>query len=978
MTFSYAALVVGTGGNQCNGGGNGNINIPNVVNVTANFNNSVVTASNTVTIRVNQRNANDCSFIPSSQTFDEAISRGHLAAVGTSAYFMAQNITVNGTWVLTNSYVFAPGSTITMKAGAQIVVAPFANLVLNNTVVEGCQCMWHRILVAKQGQLTIRNNSRISDAQYAVEMESSSANLVNISNTTFANNFVGLYMPANPNAQTSPLSSGTFVNNIFRSASLIRPFLNLVPMPLDGGSTVSPIQNTKGLAGLYFADVSLFTNNRPNTFRDLTAGMVFFRVNNIRVDSVQFRDILTTTNYSSSIAFQGTAIRSQGNFSSANTYALNLGGTAASRTNSNTFRNCNNGIVAIATNLSANNQLMRDIIEYGIRTRLNNRCQINVSNNDIQAATYGVHMNFMNALNVNVGNNRIELNTGNLPSPTAGIYYADNQLQVGLNISSNTVTCASTNAQMGIYVQGNQKGNVVNNIINLNGAGNPLLFSSRAAVVGQNSSILMTCNRVNPNASPLNDNRTVSSVISFLSSNNAATFANNIVCNTMDNTYTGIQVEGAGNTSLRGNYIKNHMNGLWYTSTAVNTPNQNFAGNLFISNNLPLGGVEGRKDAPSSVGNFTYNFASPNGVDLFPNPFISTNPNWFTNSPLGGDFDCNTVNFCTPLLQRIANPNINNMDMSIANNTYTPISNWDLHTNKRGLYRKLRQDVSISQTMPIMQQFESTEQNTAVGKFDLVQIETETALTLSAADSAQSADCQNQIQVLSDSIRWVDSLYAADTARLYALQNQLAALIQQCDSVAQIVKIAQNNLLDNTALATNATVNPVLDHETAEKLVNEIYLNTLAKGIAEFDATQTQTLQLISAQCPDIVGMSVYQARAMYGVVANVDMLSKAGCYNTNNMETQLTTVTEKMVEANSVVLYPNPTNSAINLHLFGFENIETQISIINMLGEQVAEVQNNTQSIIQVNVHHLPAGTYICQIKGNNEVVLKKFIITK
>ena len=50
-------------------------------------------------------------------------------------------------------------------------------------------------------------------------------------------------------------------------------------------------------------------------------------------------------------------------------------------------------------------------------------------------------------------------------------------------------------------------------------------------------------------------------------------------------------------------------------------------------------------------------------------------------------------------------------------------------------------------------------------------------------------------------------------------------------------------LFSNTAAATNAAVNPVLDIETAEKLVNEIYFKTLAQGLDYFNDSQIQNLQ---------------------------------------------------------------------------------------------------------------------------------------
>jgi Secretion system C-terminal sorting domain len=982
FVLNYSAQVVGTNvGNPCNG----NVVIPNTATAITVLNNSVVSVSSTVSIRVNKANTNSCDAPNITLSFNDAIGLGLLASSTSPAYNTAQNIVVNGTWILNGSYSFATGSRITMKAGAQIVVSPGSFLELNNTTVEGCNdCMWYRILVAKQGQLNVRN-SIIKDAQYAVQMENSSTNLVNISNTTFNNNFIGLYMAAAGGAlsQISPLNSTSFANNTFVSNNLKRPFQPINATPLLSNSQL-PVSNSKGMSAVYFSDVNTFVMGGvgiTNTFRDLMSGIVLIRVPQVSIDGASFRNMQPESNYNTTIDWQGTALYTQGNFFSANLYSLKAGLLSPNR-----LTNCNNGIVGRSLNLDIRNNQMRGITQTGIRARLNTNCQISMTNNSITAAAFGIDMQFMSANNTFIANNNIEINSPILSGTTAGIFYADNSRELPLNITNNTITCSSIYSQVGIHVQGNRKGSISSNYINLNGVGNPNLFSYRVGVAALNTTLTMRCNRVNPVSSALNDNRIIAGTTSFLA--NGSQNSNDISCNTMDNTYSGILIEGGGQAQIRGNYIKNHMNGLWYANTATGVGQQSNAGNLFISNNLPVGAYEGRNDMSAALLPLTiirYDSTAANVADLLANPtIVSTNINflWFqSNSGLVSEYSCNAIPICTPLLQRVANPNINNVDMLVASGTYTAISNWDLHSNKRGLYKKIKQDASISQTMPIMQQFENTEQNSPVGMFDLVTKQTENAITLSFLDSLQVATCQQQIQQIADSIHWADSLVALGQnyqVMLDSLNSRMANLLERCNLQMNILQNTQNSTINNTALVTNAAINSQLDHETAEKIVNEIYLNTLAKGLSEFDVNQIQLLQLVSAQCPDVAGIVVYQARAMYKLVAQVDILDKSTCFNNaNNLELQ--TSSEQLANTNGVLLYPNPAHTEINLQLIKPLAINAKITIYNSLGQlmQTQIVSNETNKLL-INVQHLPNGLYTLQVSSEINPIVKSFVIIR
>ena len=363
----------------------------------------------------------------------------------------------------------------------------------------------------------------------------------------------------------------------------------------------------------------------------------------------------------------------------------------------------------------------------------------------------------------------------------------------------------------------------------------------------------------------------------------------------------------------------------------------------------------------------------------------SLNILWFEPNTVPTEYDCNDyagggINpTCGRTINRLFAPitNLNNADIAIANGSYTALNSSDMHLNKRNLYKRLRQDPSLSQNMPVMQQFETTEATTPVGQLDLVKTQTETAMQLSSADSVALANCQMQIQLLTDSVRLIDSI-GNDTAYLHALQNQLATLVQLCDSTAHTIQNAKHALLDNTAAATNAAINAAIDVETAEKLVNSIYFNTLAKNINFFDANQLASLQIVSAACPDDLGNVVYQARAMYALVADVDMLSKAGCANSNNMEAMPSNIENDNISSD-VILYPNPAKDKLILQQSKAFLAGTEVQIYNSLGQLMqSQVITNESQIIELNVSTLANGSYFVRINGGETVTSKLFIISK
>lgn len=81
-----------------------------------------------------------------------------------------------------------------------------------------------------------------------------------------------------------------------------------------------------------------------------------------------------------------------------------------------------------------------------------------------------------------------------------------------------------------------------------------------------------------------------------------------------------------------------------------------------------------------------------------------------------------------------------------------------------------------------------------------------------------------------------------------------------------------------------------------------------------------------------------------------------------------------------SIKIYPNPTNSILNINYTAFQSSEIKIQIVNVLGKiiltQNMDNLGQGDNIISVDISNLNYGTYFCNIIIDNQSVIKKFII--
>ena len=138
-----------------------------------------------------------------------------------------------------------------------------------------------------------------------------------------------------------------------------------------------------------------------------------------------------------------------------------------------------------------------------------------------------------------------------------------------------------------------------------------------------------------------------------------------------------------------------------------------------------------------------------------------------------------------------------------------------------------------------------------------------------------------------------------------------------------------------TAAANLLTLNAALmgsaSYQVNEKLVNQIFLQTIAIGSLEFSETQIALLEGIAALCPLSDGEAVLRSRTMLqlvqGMPADYDDLSICGVEERSEKNNPV---------AQSVRIYPNPANDALSIDYRGIRDFSGEFLMFNAQGQSV------------------------------------------
>ena len=311
---------------------------------------------------------------------------------------------------------------------------------------------------------------------------------------------------------------------------------------------------------------------------------------------------------------------------------------------------------------------------------------------------------------------------------------------------------------------------------------------------------------------------------------------------------------------------------------------------------------------------------------------------------------------------------------------------FDEELNKLGdqaLYEKLSENPDLLNGQPTAISFKTSKDGTVIDNLYSIK---EASTTLSAQEVLKNQLTANQAAIdgVWQQLAINDSLYAlpnADTNLLdiqrLALKTQLSTLFSQKENLLSLVN---NERLDaaNELLSQNNLIVAANELQVAnEKITNDIYFDTYARGNYHLNSNQLALIQSIANQCPIVGGRAVYAARSLYETIEPTMYDDNAICQavgisqktNVQNAETN-----------NSFIIMPNPASKTISLQFNGFNDSSSEVLVYNAIGQVVSHINipANAQ-IITADVSNLSSGMYWCQLVANAQTMsVQKLVIVK
>ena len=177
-----------------------------------------------------------------------------------------------------------------------------------------------------------------------------------------------------------------------------------------------------------------------------------------------------------------------------------------------------------------------------------------------------------------------------------------------------------------------------------------------------------------------------------------------------------------------------------------------------------------------------------------------------------------------------------------------------------------------------------------------------------------------------------------------------------------------------TVATQNNNITDSLLLETNKKTVNDIFLNTVAKGIIEFDAQEMSDLQSIAFQCPLTGGSAVYEARSLLTLEMDTVYDDNLLCAGAQGMRRNDNLTTANDYEG--FHLYPNPAQDRVTL-LMPSDILNGKMVLMNAQGAVVKELRLKEKSHSAIiNTNHLVEGIYLLNVFDNNRKVYSEKLV--
>lgn len=430
--------------------------------------------------------------------------------------------------------------------------------------------------------------------------------------------------------------------------------------------------------------------------------------------------------------------------------------------------------------------------------------------------------------------------------------------------------------------------------------------------------------------------------------------------------------------AIRFNTMYRNAYSLSYDANATTGP-QNFVGtdgngNIWLQQSAGFIGARHAGTAP--IVNFSPFLVPPYSLNdpKSQRPFeFKLNPGVFPDDWFDVSGEPNEAQ--DPCVDNVAlndNPRITDLDRKIAGgqfilDTTTPDGYYWLY--KDYLYRKSLDNPAIADTISVIQNFITANQNQAIGKLYGVKQGIKNLYALSS-DAQQNIDnLSNTIHLRLIDISIIDSILLDSTLGAEQKEQWIGTRYNKSlefehlqDSLNTILLFAYQGtaqsaaalLLQNNAISSNITA------EENQQFVNKIFIEKIILKDT-ISTSELDQLFKIAERCPTFGGWAVYEARSLYTWFTGQEV-EETPCVPENDERS-----TPFLNAASSAItMFPNP--AAQTLFIQSAQNEQGHEFILTNLLGQIVLTRSLYGNQTEISISHLKPGVYFAQLFSDGQ----------
>lgn len=454
-------------------------------------------------------------------------------------------------------------------------------------------------------------------------------------------------------------------------------------------------------------------------------------------------------------------------------------------------------------------------------------------------------------------------------------------------------------------------------------------------------------------------------------------------------------------SDIRGNWMDDASDCGYYLATNAVTGKQILNGNIWIDPDAGASHFPTGRAAVNSNGVITSTevevdpnlpLAFGSNYYWYPNYNNSGNPGnttpgqgfWFYDNSSIFTYECGSLCWVQgPHDERLTVDSLVAADSTLTSE-YIPESKKIM---QQDLFEKLRADATLLNSSLLFQQFYTSKLNTNTNLFAEAKEDINVAIKQQLLLGTLNA-LMLEVQDRTESISYNDSIlnYGTLTVQeITMLENADSVLRAELDSLMNLAIVTKHDLQDNLVVATNdiyGNVSAISDNDLIEynhRIVYEVYLNTVARGIFVFTPQQESDLLSIAIQCPDVGGEAVIDARIIYDRVnPEMDYDDNATCTPYGYFRTSQNSNSFVIQQDVTVFsLYPNPASEKIRVSYTLRESSE--LSFYSATGQRVYSVILKSGSKIEeINTASFNEGAYSWKLQTGSTTKNGKLFIIK